>query len=188
MDHIRPFSDIPTLIPEFRENVFTGGVSKIERKLYCNGYTAAYEYVWLQAESHPHQRFDIAYTILNGWYKVREYTPNGSGGWVVSEVYMQEGDAPYDVSKHTRYQIYEVMPGTITLVTIWSVTEGEGSDLSVPDLFLAALQHLNPHMRPKLKDPEGRTYPSGVRDPAWVDVYAHFPVPTLNDILTSVGL
>lgn len=53
------------------------------------------------------------------------------------------------------------MPATAPLV------DGKG--------FLPALQHLNPHLRPK-------------NDPNWIDVYADMPTPTLDEVLKSVGL
>lgn len=206
---IRPFSAVPTMIPEFSNGVFTGRVYKVERKLFYNGIMGAREHLWLLADPriHSHPWTKIRCVVMNGWYKAKEYSPDENGKYVVTEVFLQAGDAPHDVPENTFHQVYEVLPGTVSMMFFTEEVEGGPSDWghlipdgyryekvvntpSVPGQpgFFAALQHLNPHLRPRLKDPEGRVYPSGVVDPHWVDVYQHMSVPTLDQILKSVDL
>lgn len=193
---IRPFLGIPTMVPEFVDGEFTGGIYKVEEKFFYDGVHGLRIHAWIKADPriHNHPWEQIHCTVIRGGYTAKEYRRYDDCNYREDTVILKVGDThtvPHDVF----HQVVDVFPGTITLMRFtrevrngpgdWghltldpvggfsTYTQAANAPLVDGKGFLPALQHLNPHLRPKTD---------------WVDVYAEFPVPTLDEVLKSVGL
>lgn len=185
----RPFCTKPTVIPQFLENKWTGKVFKIEQVLARSLDSGAKQHVWLAPDPRPHNHpwAWIACKLLRGSYTAMEYVPNGDGSFTEIQTTLRAGDPEHVLVHNAYHQIVEVEPGTVSLMTFGSVV-GDGrqwgnlvkdeygawvhdSNINI-DGYLDVMRHFNPHLRPD----------------GWVDPYAHLPVPTVEELLTSAGL
>jgi hypothetical protein len=185
----KPFLTRPTVIPQFLDNKWTGKVFKIEQVLARSLDGGAKQHVWLAPDPRPHNHpwAWIDCKILRGSYTAMEYIPNGDGTFTEVTVTLRAGDPEHRLVHGAYHQIVEVEPGTITVMSFgpivgdgrqWGnlVKNAEGvwvhdSNINI-DGYLDVMRHFNPHLQPA----------------GWVDPYAHLPVPTLEELLATVGL
>lgn len=186
----RPFSMKPIIIPQFVNGKFTGKVCKIEMVLLRSLDGGARQHVWLAPDIRPHNHpweFIDCKVLYGGGYTATEWIPNDDGTYTERVTTLRPGDPEHRVTHKEYHQITEVVPGTVTVMTFGPVV-GDGRQWGhlVKDAdgnwahdsntnqegYLDAMRHFNPHMQPA----------------GWVDPYAHLPVPTVEELLASVGL
>ncbi|HET7505057.1 MAG TPA: hypothetical protein VFK02_28760 [Kofleriaceae bacterium] len=185
---VRPFASRPTLIPQLVNGEFTGKPYKAELVLLRGMEGGGRLHVWFTPDPRPHNHpwSWIGCKVLSGRYVSTEYVPDGAGGYTVRTVTLSAGDPEHRVDHHTHHQVFEVEPGTVSVMTFGPVI-GDGKQWGnlvetaggyrvepscVPSSFLDALRHLNPHVRPD----------------GWADPYAHLPVPDVDELMAAAGL
>ena len=145
-------------------------------------------HLWLAPDPRPHNHpwHWIDCQVLRGFYTALEYIPDGYGDYIERELTLTAGDPVHRVKYQTHHQIVRVHPGTVTIMSFGPIV-GDGKQWghlvkdddsfryepnSAPPQFVDALRHLNPHLRPV----------------GWVDPFHHLPVPSLDEIMDSIGL
>lgn len=186
----KPFTSKPTIIPQFIDGKFTGKVCKVELVLARSLDGGARMHVWFSNDPRPHNhpwRW-IDCKVVRGEYTATEYYPHATDptGYMSFDVTLKAGEMDHRVGHKTYHQITSVVPGTISIMTFgpvigdgkqWGNLDVSGkvyfhdSNINV-DGYLDAMRHFNPHMQPA----------------GWVDPYAHLPVPTVEELLASVGI
>lgn len=184
----RPFSSIPTLIPQFVDGKFTGNPYKAELVLFRGPAGGARMHVWFAPDPRPHNHpwLYIDCKVLHGEYKSLEYVVNEDSTFVEKIIHLTPNSPMHHVVHQAFHQVVEVSPGTISIMS-FGQTLGDGKqwgNLVIEDKisryepnslqpgFLDALRHLNPHIRPI----------------EWEDPYKNLPVPDVNSLMEEAGL
>lgn len=178
---IQPFEGQITLIPHLVDDEFHGEVYKVEQVIFRDERGGARLHLWFQPDprmhSHPWAWIDCR--VIRGSYMSHVLNPVSGE---MSDVVVRPG-APTRLEGHMFHQIHTVEPGTLSLMEFGpQIGDGKGwSNIrlvngvwknypTTPDSFLSALRHLNPRLRPE----------------AWQDPYAHYPVPSVADLLKTL--
>lgn len=186
----RPFSSLPTLIPHLGpDGRWSGGIVKVEQVLLRSPEGGARAHLWIQPDLRPHNHpwRRITCRVIRGSYRAREWLPFTFGDYREQVIELTPESHEHSVDHATYHQVEEVRPGTVSIMSFGAIV-GDGkqwgqlalkpSGRHVPepamqvDGFVDALRHCNPHLRPG----------------GWTDPYADQRVPTLDEVLASVGM
>jgi hypothetical protein len=187
----KPFATKPTIIPRFIDGVFTGQVCKIELVLMRSLDGGARQHVWFSNDPRPHNHpwEWIDCKVLRGQYTAREYFPADilPSKYSECDTTLKAGQSEHRLMHNEYHQIVSLIPGTVTIMSFGPVV-GDGKQWghlvkstdgvychdsnTNQEGYLDAMRHLNPHMRPA----------------GWNDPYSDLPLPTVDELLISVGL
>lgn len=201
---VRPFSAMPTMIPEFIDGEFTGNPYRIEGVLVrADGKPETDEdpgdgggarmHVWLapdrRTHNHPWRR--IYCKVVRGWYTARESRLGSEADiWIDTTTTLRAGDPEHVVDHDTYHEVVEVEPGTVSIMTFGPVV-GSASNwghLIAPTDERPSRWHDSDTNQPGFRDALLHLNPHMKRPSDWVDPYAHMAAPCIDDVLTSVGL
>ena len=184
----RPFKSSVVLIPQILiGGIFTGLPYKAELVLMRGELGGARQHVWFAPDPRPHNHpwEYIDCKIIKGQYTSKEYVTNNDT-FDHKIVQLHEGDPEHRVLHSTYHQVYSVTPGTISIMSFgktigdgqqWGhLTDNNGVHSTYPNtpdpVFLNALRHLNPSIRPI----------------GWEDPFDNMPVPSIDELMNDCGL
>lgn len=190
---ILPLTGQPVLLPYIRpDGTFENEVYKVEQVIFRSASRGARLHLWLMPDprmhNHPWEWIDCR--ILKGKYTAEEIkmSPGADEDGVMTptsklrKVILDE-DTPrsHIVEYDTYHRVVKVEPGTVSLMEFgpevgdgkqWHNAEQDDAGTwrrtkTTPPIFLGALRHLNPRLRPA----------------DWKDPFAHFSIPTIEELL-----
>ena len=193
--NILPLTGQPVLLPYIRpDGTFENEVYKVEQPIFRNTSRGARLHLWLMPDprmhNHPWEWIDCR--ILKGKYTAEEIDMlpvAGEDGVMTPSSPLRKATLDDDsrsriVEYNTYHRVVKVEPGTVSLMEFgpevgdgkqWFNAEQDESGTwrrtkTTPPIFLGALRHLNPRLRPA----------------DWKDPFAYFSVPTIEELLGKV--